>query len=188
MLSGMKRVCALALVAVFAAPLGAQEPPPEVQELITRAEQGDADAQAELGSYYFVEGGPRNYAKAAEWYRRAAEQGHAPAQFNLGVMYKKGEGVPRDYAEAAKWYRKAAEQGRVSAQGSLGGNYALEKGVPQDYVQAHKWMNLAASGVSGEKAEIARKFLDAVAEEMTPDQIAEAQRLAREWKRKRGKS
>ena len=45
-----------------------------------------------------------------KWYRKAAEQGDAKAQFNLALRYYKGEGVTQDYAEAAKWYRKAAEQ------------------------------------------------------------------------------
>jgi tetratricopeptide (TPR) repeat protein len=58
-------------------------------------------------------------AEALKWYRKAAEQGHVSAQYNLGVMYGKGEGVTQDYAEALKWYRKAAEQGHAKAQNNL---------------------------------------------------------------------
>ena len=56
------------------------------------------------------EGVPQNYIEAATWYRKAAEQGNADAQYNLGIMYSFGKGVPEDDAEAAKWFRKAAEQ------------------------------------------------------------------------------
>ena len=61
-----------------------------------------------------------DYVTAAEWYRKAAKQGHVEAQFFLGFMYKKGKGVPQDYALAAEWYRKAAEQGYAKAQSKLG--------------------------------------------------------------------
>ncbi|MSP50530.1 MAG: sel1 repeat family protein, partial [Alphaproteobacteria bacterium] len=89
-------------------------------------------------------------------------------------------GVPQDYAEAVMWYRKAADQGEADAQTNLGINYANGQGVPQDYVQAHKWFNLAAA-----KGNInAVKNRDIVAAKMTPAQIAEAQKLAREWKPK----
>jgi hypothetical protein len=56
-----------------------------------------------------------DYAAAASWYRKAAEQGDARAQFTLGIMYAKGEGGPQDYAVAASWFRKAAEQGYADA-------------------------------------------------------------------------
>ncbi len=84
-----------------------------------------------------------------------------------------------------KWYRKAAEQGNDSAQFNLGVMYTKGRGVPQDYVQAHMWYNLAAAGSPpGEDRDSAAKNRDIVAERMTPAQIAEAQRLAREWKPK----
>ena len=116
-----------------------------------------------------------------EQIRKAAEQGHASAQNNLGTRYSNGEGVPQDYQEAVKWYRKAAEQGHASAQFNLGVIYDNGEGVPQDYVQAHKWVNLAASRTTGEVAENSRILRDKLAEKMTASQIAEAQRLAREW-------
>ena len=76
--------------------------------------------------------------------RQAVEQGDATAQFNLGVMYAKGEGVPQDDAAAVRWYRLAAEQGYASAQGALGAMYAIGRGVPQDDVEAALWFRLAA--------------------------------------------
>jgi TPR repeat protein len=95
-------------------------------------------------------------------------------------MYTKGQGVPQDYKEAVKWLRLAADQGESGAQFSLGLRYALGRGVPQDYVQAHMWYNLAAVG--GDATSV--KNRDLIAQKMTPAQIAEAQRLAREWKPK----
>ena len=75
---------------------------------------------------------------------KAAEQGHAGAQNELGVMYSKGQGVPQDYHEAAKWYRKAADQGHAGAQFNLGGMYHVGQGVPQDDQEAAKWWRKAA--------------------------------------------
>ena len=121
------------------------------------------------------------------WYRKAADQGRADAQFNLALMYANGQGVPQDHAEAMTWYRKAAEQGDAAAQLNLGVMYHVGQGVPQDYVQAHKWYNLAAArfpASDSEKRANAVRNRDAVTAKMTAAQIAEAQRLAREWKPK----
>ena len=85
-----------------------------------------------------------DYAEAASWYRRVAEQGHAGGQFNLGLLYANGEGVPQDYAEAMKWYRLAAEQGHAGGQLNLAFMYANGQGVPQDYAEAARWYRLAA--------------------------------------------
>ena len=119
----------------------------------------------------------QDYAEAVKWYRLAAAQGKANAQYNLGVMYENGQGVVQDYTEAVKWYRLAAAQGDADAQYNLGAMYDNGQGVVQDYVRAHMWYNLGA--VSG-KAEYAAKNRDSIAAKMTPPQIAEAQKLARE--------
>ncbi len=144
----------------------------------TLAEQGDAMAQLILGVMYHFgeEGVPQDYKTALKWYRLAAEQGHAKAQNNLGVMYDNGEGVPQDDKIALKWYRLAAEQGIAEAQYNLGQMYGNGEGVPQDYVRAHMWYNIAAS--SGD--DDASHNRDNIAKRMTPAQIAEAQKLARE--------
>ena len=145
------------------------------------AEQGDTNAQYSLGYMnYRGEGTPQDYTEAAKWYRKAAEQGHADAQLNLGVMYYKGEDVPQDYAEAVKWYRKAAEQGDASAQFNLGLSYCKGEGAPQDYVEAYKWANLSAAQGNTNAA----KLRDLLTKGMTREQIAEGQRLSREWKPK----
>ena len=117
-----------------------------------------------------------------KWYRKAAEQGDALAQYNLGGMYDEGQGVPQNDVEAAKWYRRAAEQGIANAQYNLALMYHDGLGVPLDYVQAFKWFDIAARG-GDENAASGREF---VARKMTSAQVAEAQRLAREWRQKPG--
>ncbi|GFO75996.1 uncharacterized protein BPLS_P3534 [Bathymodiolus platifrons methanotrophic gill symbiont] len=112
-----------------------------------------------------------------KWFRKAAEQGHASAQYYLGVNYFRGDGVVQDYKEAFRWYRKSAEQGFSMAQYGLGLMYASGKGVVQDYVTAHKYFNIAAS--SGVKK--AHKYRDLVTKLMTASQIEKAQNLASEW-------
>jgi uncharacterized protein len=107
-----------------------------------------------------------------------ADQGNASAQFRLGKMYHDGIGVPKNDAEAVRWYRLAADQGNASAQFLLGHMYLKGMGVPQDYVIAEMWFNLAAVGGDEE----AIKYRDMIAPRLTPAQIAEAQKLAREWK------
>ncbi len=121
-----------------------------------------------------------DYATALKELRPLAEQGGASAQSNLGWMYAEGRGVAQDDNEAVRWYRLAAAQGHTKARSNLGGMYFSGTGVPQDYVQAHMWANLAAA----QGNEPGRKLRDLLAEMMTPAQIAEAQRLAREWKAK----
>ena len=118
-----------------------------------------------------------DYATALREWQPLAEQGNAYAQHNLGIMYENGQGVPQDYAEAVKWYRKAAEKGYATAQYNLGLMYGKGQGVPQDYVQAHLWFSLSAA--KGQKE--GSKDRDTAAKLMTPTQIAEAQKLAREW-------
>ncbi len=104
------------------------------------------------------------------------------AGFDEGVAaYNRG-----DYATAFREWRPLAEQGNADAQFFLGFMYYKGRGVPQDYAQAHMWYNLAASRLPpGENRDIAVNNLDLVAEMMTPAQISEAQKLAREWRSKK---
>jgi TPR repeat protein len=114
-----------------------------------------------------------------------AEQGDAFSQYFLALYYELGLSVPPNDKEAFRWYLAAAEQGFNPAQRWLGFMYAEGRGVSQDYVQAHLWFGLAAAsgGNEGDRA-LAAQNRDAVAEQMTAEQIAEAQRLAGEWKPK----
>jgi TPR repeat protein len=152
---------------------------PALWLLFLSATQDIAYSQYKLGVVYQRGwGAPQDYAEAIKWYRKAAEQGYVKAQYNLGFMNHRGHGVPQDDAKAVVWYRKAAEQGMAEAQYNLGLMYARGMGVSQDYLEAHKWLNLAAS--RGTKRAI--KDREIVAKKMTPAQIAEARRLAHEWR------
>ena len=122
-----------------------------------------------------------DFATALRLFRPLANKGDAGAQSALGTLYDRGWGVPQNYAEALKWYRLAADQGDAGAQYSLGSMYQSGLGVPLDYVRAHMWFNLSAA--QGYKT--AAKARDEWAKDMTPAQIAEAQKLAREWQSKR---
>ena len=146
------------------------------------AEQGNAEAQAHLGGMYDNgQGVPQDDTEAVKWYRMAAEQGNARAQFNLGNLYYRGLGVSQDHVEAVKWYRKAAEQGNANAQSNLGVMYATGRGdLPQDIVQAQTWFTLAVA-LGSQDARKLQDNQDKAAGLMTPDQIAEAQRMARAW-------
>jgi uncharacterized protein len=145
------------------------------------AEQGNASAQAVLGGMYaYGQGVSQDYAVAMSWYRKAAEKGDADSQTDLGTMYYSGRGVPQDYRAAAVWFRRAADQGDARAQVSLGLMYVDGHGVPRDYVLAYMWFNLAAAAGDNNAAEVR----NIVTKHMTPAQVAEAQKLAREWKPK----
>ena len=143
------------------------------------ADQGSAQAQYLLGLHYYYDEEDRlDPDEAVNWYSKAADQGHIPAQQKLGSMYEEGEGVEYDATEAVKWYRKAADQGDILAQEQLGSIYEKGEGVARDYIQALVFRTLAAR--DGGPFMAARR--DHLAELMTRDQIAEAERLAREWK------
>jgi uncharacterized protein len=143
------------------------------------ADQGYAIAQLNLGERYRLgEGVPRDYAEAVKWYRRAADQCYPNAQFRLGLMYTAGQGVPEDHAQAVTWYRRAADQGFADAQFHLGLMYGEGTDVPQDPVRAYMWTALAAA--QGDEDAIAMR--DVMPAWTDPAQIAEAEKLVREWK------
>ena len=140
-----------------------------------------------MGEEFFLEGldayDKKDYETALREWKLAAEQGDADAQFNLGLMYDKGKGVSQNYKTAVKWYRLAAEQGFAVAQSKLGWMYDEGKGVIKDYSLAHMWWNVAAS--QGNKN--AKNNRDIVEKRMTPADISNAQRLARECVKKKYK-
>jgi uncharacterized protein len=152
------------------------------------AEEGNAKAESILGfAYYRGRGVAQSDTEAAKWFKLAADQGDAPARFTLGVMYGEGRGVPQNFAEAAQWYRLAAEQGDAQAQYNLGLAYARGEGVTQNAVEAHMWFNLAAArfpASDSRNRSAAVRNRDTVAGEMSSDQLAEAQKRAREWRPK----
>ena len=154
-----------------------------LEVVIQRANQGDADAQYLVGATLFSGkyGDLKDQAQAhaATWFRAAAEQGHAKAQLALGNMYFNGFGIPQNYVEAAKWYSKAAEQGDELAQFGVGLIYRDGLGVPKDKALAYMWFNI--SSVKDRTREKAGTARDEIAKYMTRDQIAEAERMTREW-------
>jgi TPR repeat protein len=155
------------------------------------ADQGDASAEGSLGELYRQgEGVTQDFLEAYKWSRAAADQGDPLGEFTVAGLNLLGQGRPVDHREAAKWARLAAEQdcakrSRIPAvcaraQAVLGAAYLLGIGVPQNYVLAHMWATLAAAALQDDQ-KIA-KVRDDAASKMTPEQISDAQRLAREWK------
>ena len=118
----------------------------------------------------------KDYETAVKWYKLAAEQGSPNAQYNLGLMYHNGKGVTQNDKTAARWYKLSARQGLPLAQGNLGGHYAFGTGISKNFVEAYKWGTIADTNGNKNGAKV-KEF---VAKQMTPAQIAEAQKLARE--------
>jgi TPR repeat protein len=152
------------------------------------ASDGDSMASYFLGKMYENgQGVVQDGAKALDWYRKSVEQGGSLAKVEIGHLYYDGLGVPQDYAEALKWFQHAADEGDVDAQYYLGLMYYNGHGMPRDYVQAYMWLNLAAARVivldQKNRDDYVQKR-DMVTRRMTPARIAEAQKLAREWKPK----
>ena len=143
------------------------------------AEQNLASAQASLGwCYANGQGVAKDEVEAVKWFRKAAEQDYAAAQGSLGACYAMGQGVAKDEVEAVRWCRKAAEQNYAAAQGSLCACYAYGQGVAKDYVEGYKWILLAA----GQGNEPAKKAMSTLEDMMTREQIAEGQKLARNFR------
>jgi len=117
----------------------------DVTELLKLAEQGDVEAQYNLGNcYYDGDGVEKDYVQAVRWFIKAATQGYTKAQFDLSACYYNGEGVKRDYVQAVRWLTKAAEQGNVEAQYELCACYCNGEGVEKNYAQALHWFTKAS--------------------------------------------
>jgi TPR repeat protein len=143
----------------------------------------DAEVQFNLGLQFATgAGAAQDYAQAADWYRKAAEQNHGLAQFNLGVMYARGQGVVRDDAQSMVWFGRAATLGDAGGQYHMGRNCqrASMEGLPADApearIEAYKWFQLsAAQGYKDSEGAYAPLTV-----KMTREDVAEAnQRVAR---------
>jgi TPR repeat protein len=122
-----------------------------------------------------VEAGMYDARQAYGWYRKAADGGHALAQFALGLRYDTGHGVDRDFEAAHFWYLCAARQGHARAQFNLGVMYASGQGVLRDLVLAHGWLQRAAGvGVAA-----AARYLERLVLRMDDGELAQARTLAR---------
>ena len=114
--------------------------------------------------------------------RPLAEQGMPLAESGLGSAYLAGHGVPQDRAMAAAWFEKAADHGYPLAQMFIGNMYARGMGIPRDPVKAYMWLSIfSRSRFAGPPSTMSN---DDLAAAMTADQLAEAQRLVREWRPK----
>ena len=204
-------VCAIAFAfnAVAQAPsVGVLSALGDIDKLRSLGDARNVEAQASLCHLYRIgRRVPQDYTEAAKWCRRAAEQGDIEAQSSLGALYSMGHGVSRSQREALKWLTPAAGKGHARAQLVLGQVYEYGgHDLAPDKVRAHMWYNIAASNFIGDR-KIAAEFLSPdqatirrelltlaeqsraravqsrarVANTMSAEQIAEAQRLAREW-------
>jgi len=118
--------------------------PQDIAQLRAKAESGDPQAQVKLGAAYEDGNGVKqNYADAAQWYRKAADEANSEGQNDLGLMYYMGHGVDKDRAEAAKWYEKAARQKNPRAMFNLGAAYYNGDGVAENNVIGYAWFLLA---------------------------------------------
>lgn len=115
--------------------------------LLAKAKAGDPASQC-LVAIEFQKGDvvPRDFVQAADWYRKAADQGYAPAQYKLGLLLQQKEsGVIKDEAQAAAWLRKAADQGNAAGEASLALCYTLGRGLARDDAQAAAWYQKAVA-------------------------------------------
>ena len=138
-----------------------------------------------LAAYYRLD-----YATAlAEW-QPLAERGDRQAQYQLGILYYRGDGVVQDYGQAAKWFRRAAERGDADAQFNLGLLYAEGKGMPKNLVRARMWFALAALAYESGRDQdwaianwtLAARKRDWTTSRLSAAEVAKADRMARLWK------
>lgn len=147
------------------------------------AQQGHLEAQYNVGiAYLDGYGVAKDEAEALGWIRKSAECGYSGSQYQLGAMFLKGEGVPKNDVEAVRWFMKAAELGLSGAQHSIGAMYHEGRGVPKDEVMSYKWLLLAAA----QGNETSRRYATMLEGVLAPSQLAEGQRLARDFTPRKG--
>jgi TPR repeat protein len=151
------------------------------------ADLGDPEAQVDIGiDYEDGVGVLQDYAEAARWFRKAADRGKAKAQLELGLMYRDGKGVPKDDNESLRMFRSAANQGNAVAQVKMAAYYAGGEMTQANNSEGYMWMTIA---LSRKDDAIEKGVQDALitvrgrlAQAMSADQVAEAERRAREWR------
>ena len=147
-----------------------------IKELVPLAQAGTVEAEVLLGKMYMLgQGVPKDADLALKWFRAAADQENAEAEFFLGAMYL----LPRkDIPQGLKWLRLSAEQGTAEAQLLVGMAYSKGSDVPHDLVQADMWLRLAAA--QGDK--FAASQYERAERLMTPDEIEKARTLTEAWR------
>jgi TPR repeat protein len=141
------------------------------------ADKGYPEAQNWLGDFYADFGTKEGYAKALEWWNKAAAQGEAHAQFSLGQSYEHGAIITQDYKTAVSYYRASAEQGITDAMFALSTCYLEGKGVKKDVKEAYFWMlvNFPDSWDEGYAS------IESIAEQLKPADIKKVRARAQKW-------
>jgi TPR repeat protein len=126
-----------ALALVFTAGAAAQD-----AALVAKAKTGDAAAENSLGDYYYAKGTAADYTQSAVWYRKAAEQGDAKAEYSLGISYCWHEGVPLDYAEGYYWIDLGVESGvdDTNHWRNFAASHLTAAQVAEQQARAKKWL------------------------------------------------
>jgi uncharacterized protein len=122
-----------------------------------------------------------DYNRAAKELEPLVERGNTRAFALLGFLYEHGFGEPKTYPVAARLYAQGAARGDPFGQAMLGLLYDKGYGVPEDFVLAYKWLDLAAAHATGRQRDVYARYRDAVGSKMSPNEIAEGQRLAADW-------
>jgi anti-anti-sigma factor len=161
---------------------------PEFESQLVLAEQGDVDAQFQIGGRYAEGNGvDEDFSEALRWYHRAADANHAEAQYALGTAYAYGMKVPHDYEKALEWFKKAAEQGHVEAQYNLGMSFCHGLAGEPDLARAAKWYQRAAdAGHSEAQLALADLYLEGMGVEQSVDQAQEWYQRAADQGSQRG--
>ena len=151
---------------------------PDVSELENTARHGDVEAQKRL-SVLFYQGSnlPQTHEEVTQWHQRMSFAGFADAELRVGDIYKNGTGVPLDFNEALKWYRISANTGNAFAQNNIGEMYYRGEGVSKDFLKSYMWLDIAENNGHQE----AYILKDAIAGEMSPSEIKEAEDSAQQW-------
>ena len=146
------------------------------------ADKGHADAQYQLGVAYRNGIATReNHEKSAEYFQQAAEQGHPLAKTSFAYFLLRGIGVPKDIEKASKLFHETAAYGDPGAHEELGRMYFEGEGVEKDIVEAYKWTFMATRSMTQFEAPA---LLRKLKEQITPEQLTEAEKSIKEWKPK----
>ena len=165
----------------------------QFEENKAKAEQGDAEAQALVGSaYIFTNGGvvQRDLAEAEKWLMKSADQGNVTGQVLAGLLYSGNVGNAshlRDYSKALRLFEKAAWQGEPRAYDKLAFMYYNGQGVQKDKIESLKWLCLAIKAYNapphkdaGSRMALSGVFFD-IFEKLSPEEVAEARKRADVW-------
>jgi hypothetical protein len=181
---------ALFCVLALGAAIGSAQSAGVDAAVLAKANAGDAAAQVQVGESFARIGASthdrveaaKNYAQAAAWYRKAADQNSIAGELHLAALYRDGgTGFERDMTQAAAWYREAADQGDADSQATLGVLYSVGQGVELSNADAYFWLDLAAAvgGPNQDKYAAERQM---VGQHITADELADLQDRVAAWK------